>query len=184
MKKRLALLLCLAAFPAAAAEYAVDYAKSSIAFRGRHAGKAFTGSFGAWQADIRFDPASPGEARIAVTLDTGSAKTGDAMYDSTLPSTDWLDVKNHKQAQFISTAVNRKPDGSYTAQGELSIRSRSKTILFAFTLQPPQAEGRTRTQFSLPLHRSDFGIGAQSDPNAEWVDDLITVDVTLEASPK
>ena len=184
MIRLLPLLLCLLAAPALAADYAVDAAKSSIAFRGKHAGKEFTGKFESWQADIRFDPASPGESRIAVRIDTGSAKTGDAMFDGTLPSADWFDSKTFTQAQFISTAVNRGQDGSYTAFGDLTIRGKTKTVRFTFALEPAQAGARTRTQFTLPLHRLDFGIGEKSDPKAEWVDDEITVEVTLEAEPK
>ncbi|NCY25576.1 MAG: YceI family protein, partial [Alphaproteobacteria bacterium] len=130
------------------------------------------------------DPASPAESRIAVTIDTGSAKTGDAMYDGTLPSPDWFDVKNHKKASFLSTSVSRSQNGSYIAYGDLSIRGKTKTVHFPFTLEQPENGATTRTQFTLPLHRLDFGIGEQSDPKAEWVDDLITVTVTLEAKPK
>ena len=65
---------------AEAKPWAVDAKRSSIGFSGQHMGKAFKGSFGAWQASIDFDPAKPEAAKVAVTIDLASAKTGGNAY--------------------------------------------------------------------------------------------------------
>jgi len=175
------LLLGLAA-PAAAATYAVDYGKSTVGFSGTHAGEVFTGKFGAWQAEIVFDPADLGASHLAVSFDTGSAATGDALRDGTLPQPDWFDVKDFPSASFTSSKIAAGEGGGYVATGTLTIRGQSREVSLPFTLtdfaKPP-----VTAKASLHLDRLAFGMGAQSDPKAEWVGRQIDVTVEVVASP-
>jgi polyisoprenoid-binding protein YceI len=179
----LAALALLAGAPAHAAVYAVDYAKSQLAFAGTHAGNAFSGTFGAWQADIRFDAADLPGSRIGVTIDMASAKTGNAMYDGTLPTPDWFDVKNHPQATFTSERIEAAGEGEYAVQGMLTLRGKAQKLGFTFR---PEGLGtpQVKTRFSLPLDRLALGVGVQSDGKAEWVSQTITLTTELVANPK
>ena len=87
---------------AAAAEWIVDAGESRIAFSGTHTGRAFTGSFRNWTAAITFDPDDLAASKAIVQVDLSSATTGDAIYDKTLPTADWLDTARSAMANFKS----------------------------------------------------------------------------------
>ncbi|MDP2205044.1 MAG: YceI family protein [Alphaproteobacteria bacterium] len=187
MKKFLcaaALVFSLIAAPALAADYVVDYKNSKIGFSGTHAGNAFSGTFGTWTALIRFDPADLAGSQIIATLDTNTAKTGSSMYDGTLPQADWLDVKNHPQATFTSSAITAKEDGSgYTAAGELTLRGVTKPVSFDFTLGD-LAQTPVAAKASFAIDRLDFDIGKKSDAAAEWVSREIVLTLDISATPR
>jgi polyisoprenoid-binding protein YceI len=174
----LTIMAALFCAPVFAAGYEVDYAKSRLAFSGKHTGNDFTGAFEKWDALIAFDPDDLAASKIEVTVDTASAKTGNKLYDGTLPNDDWFDVKNHPQAKFISSGIAKNPDGSYTAKGMLTIRAVAQPISFDFALSDLAAP---TVKFTLTLDRLAFTIGAKSDPKAEWVSREIMLDVMLVA---
>jgi polyisoprenoid-binding protein YceI len=179
-----AFLLLLAAAPALAADYTVDYKNSKIEFSGTHADTPFKGTFGVWTAAIRFDPADLAGSNIVATFDTASAKTGNSMYDGTLPQADWFDAKNHPQAIFASTAIAAKEDGSgYTATGDLTLRGVTKPVSFDFTLGAPEKAPVT-AKASFAIDRLDFDIGKKSDAKAEWVGREITLTLDITATPR
>lgn len=179
----LAVFFLLAGADAAAARvYTVDKEQSRVAFSGVHAGNAFEGVFDTWTADIDFDPENLAGSSIRATFDTASARTGNKMYDGTLPQADWFDVKNHAQATFVSTSIRENADGGYIATGDLTIRGTTAAVDVPFTLSdltqtPVKAEARVE------IDRLAFGIGKKSDEKAEWVDRAISVSMTLSATP-
>jgi len=181
-------VLALAAFvlasaSAQAASYKVDAAQSKISFAGEHAGTAFKGQFEKWTAAIEFDAANLPASRIDVTVETASAKTGNAMYDGTLPSADWFASDRFPQARFISTAITQNADGSYLAKGNLTIRDVTKPVEFTFTLSPPDASTpAVNADAKFSLERLAFGIGQESDPKAEWVSANIALELHVVAS--
>lgn len=178
MKKYLFTLAVMAlASPAFATSYAPDLAKSQVGFSGTHAGSVFKGSFTKWSARMDVDPKNLAQSCIEATFDLSGAQTGNAMYDGTLPSVDWFDVKGHPQGRFVSTVIKPNKDGSYTAEGNLTLRGVTKPTHFTFT-----ADGKTfATQGNLVVDRIAYGIGAKSDPKAEWVSKDINVTLNVTA---
>lgn len=172
--------LLLFALPAGATPYTVDQAASHVAFSGMHADTPFKGHFDKWAAAVDFDAANPAASKISATFDLASAVTGNKMFDGTLPQADWFDVKNTPQAEFTSTAVAQNADGSYQVDGDLTLRGITRPVSFAFRLDDPAGETLTATA-QLPLERLAFDIGKKSDPDAEWVGKIITVDIALKA---
>lgn len=175
----LALLFSSVVYPAVAATYLIDKAESAIGFSGTHAGDAFEGSFHVWDADIQFDPEALEASAITVTIDTSSAKTGNSMYDGTLPSKDWFNVKEYPSATFKSETITKADDGTYKAEGTLTLRDVSQPIAFTFPLDVTTSP--VTTEFTLPLDRLAYGIGVASDPKAEWVSQEINVMVKVVA---
>lgn len=169
--------------PAAARDYTVDYSASKIEFSGTHADTPFKGTFGEWTATVTFDPANIETSKIIATFKPDSAKTGDAMYDGTLPQTDWFNTKEHPQATFTSTTVRNKDGGGYIADGDLTIRGITKPVELAFTLSDLAQSPVTATG-SLTINRLDFDLGKKSDGDAEWVSRDIKIDITIVATPK
>lgn len=168
--------------PLNATEYSIDKATSSIEFSGTHAGNAFKGTFGTWDATIKFDDKNLAQSNIKVTIDTSSAKTGDKMYDGTLPTADWFDVKNHPQATFVSDSITKNADGSYNAKGLLTIRGKAVPVAFDFNLSDIST-APVKTNFSLTLDRLAHDIGTKSDAKAEWVSKEIPLNITISANP-
>jgi polyisoprenoid-binding protein YceI len=160
----------------------VDNSKSSIKFAGEHAENPFKGAFESWKANIQFDATKLEESALDVTIDTASAKTGNAMYDGTLPTADWFDVKETPNARFISKSITRVPDGSYRADGTLTIRGVSKPFTLPFTLDPKDAAGKeVQANAVFSIDRLAFDVGKQSDGKAEWVGRDIDISLHIVA---
>ena len=181
MKYLVLISFMMTSLPALAADYNVDYAQSEIAFSGTHAGNEFNGIFEEWSAKISFDPDNLEASSLIAKFNTKTAKTGNAMYDGTLPQADWFDTKNHPEAIFISTSVTANEDGSYKASGDLTIKEIKQPISFGFTLQDLQASS-VEVKANFPIDRFAFDIGKKSDPKAEWVSKEITLNIGLKAS--
>ena len=128
-----ALLLMLAAVPAAAANWAVDPARSRLGFTATWLGKPVEGTFKTWNARIAFDPAAPETASIDVGVDLASAVTGDRTVDGALPDSDWFAVKRGSQARFVASSVRKTPTG-WVAAGTLTLKGRSAPVELPFTL--------------------------------------------------
>lgn len=172
----IALALAFMSFSAQAQILTLDKNGSSITFSGTHAGKAFTGTFEKWDADIVLDQNNLDKSHAKVTIDLSSAVTGDKMYDGTLPQADWFDIKNTPTATFESTSVLSGVAG-YMMTGILDLRGVKKEVSFNFSFaksMPPFAVA------TIPLKRMDFNIGAKSDPKAEWVSETIDVQLNLK----
>jgi polyisoprenoid-binding protein YceI len=182
--KHILLLLAatLCAQPALAADWVINAARSSISFSGTHAGKAFTGSFGKWSGQIRFDPAKPAASKVVVLVDLASAKTGNAMYDGTLPKDDWFDTAKMAQGRFETTSITATGKNAYTAQGFLTLRGVRVPVTMPFTLSisGKQAVMQGRTS----VKRMAFGIGKDSDSAGAWVSLDIPITVNVTATQK
>lgn len=169
---------------ALATPYEVDYAQSSLSFSGTHAGDAFEGEFEDWAAEIIFDENNLAESSLTATFATDSAKTGNNMYDGTLPQADWFDSRNHPEAVFQSTEItaSNREEGTYTVTGNLTIRGITQPVTFDFNLSDLTNEPVT-AQATLSVKRLDFGIGEKSDPTADWVSEDIQIDIQLLTWP-
>lgn len=182
--RALCLLIALQAVasPVAAAEWAVDPAKSAIRFSGVQVGAPFSGRFERFEAKVNFDPAKPEAGHATVLIDMASARTGDVQRDEALPQKDWFDVKSASQARFEATRFIDKGHGDYEAVGTLTIRgtSRPLTLPFHFSL----GEGQARATGHVGLVRTEFGVGQGAWASGQWVALEVGVDVDLVAMSK
>lgn len=167
------------AVPAAADQWTVDPAQSEIAFSGEHAGKAFRGVFEDWSADIVFDPDDLSKTDVTVTVQTGSAETGDRSYNRTLPRGEWFDVDNFPTATFTTTDVVDAA-GGYVANGELTIKDLSMPVQLLFTLE---IDGDTAVMNGgVTVSRTALNLGLSSDAPGDWVSLDIPVEVSVTAT--
>lgn len=171
-------LVLLATLPAHAASYQVDPVTSSIAFSGEHAGAPFSGAFERYVVDIDFDPANVAATSIRATIDLASAKTGNKMFDGTLPNDDWFDIKNHPNGLFKSTKVEKQADGNYQVTGDLTLRGITQPVTFVFTLDREDAP-EINASATLAIDRLAYDIGKKSDAKAEWVSKDISITLKL-----
>ena len=142
---------------APAPAWVVDKAASSIRFSSSYGGQAFSGAFRTWNADIRFDAANLAASSVTVTVDTGSATTGDADRDQALPSDAFFAAGKFPRATYAAHAFKALGGGRYEALGTLTLRGVSKPLAlpFALAVSGPKAH-MTAT---LDLNRLAFGIG-------------------------
>lgn len=182
----LGLALAVAIVPAAAAApsptaqaWTVEHAGSGLGFAGVADGAPFEGSFGSWEADIRFDPDHLEWSKVEVTIDMTSADTGDPNRDMPLQDNNWFATAMYPTASFITDAITRGEGGGYLAQGTLTIRDHSEPVALPFTLA---IEGDTAMmQGSVTIDRTKFGLGKGSWQEKS-VDKEVTVNVSLTAS--
>ena len=178
MRPAVAALLLLAASPAAAANWTVDPARSRLGFTATWLGKPVEGTFKSWNARIAFDPAAPAGASIDVTVDLGSAVTGDRTVDGALPDSDWFAVKTAPRARFVATKVSKTATG-WLAAGTLTIKGRSAPVDLPFTLA---VAGDTATVAGTArVDRRSWQIGMGSDATAEYVAFPVTIRLALVA---
>ena len=163
-----------------APQWTMDKGQSRINFTGTHAGSPFEGRFETWQANIRFDPKDLKTSRIIVVVGTATAKTGDAVQESSLLNGEWFDPKNHPTATFSSSDIRSAGGNNYTARGTLTMKGKTVPLTLPFTVS---INGRNaKAQGKLELDRVQLGLGLASDPNAEWVSRKIALSFSLAAT--
>jgi polyisoprenoid-binding protein YceI len=161
-----AAMLAGASVSAKAATWTIDTAKSRLGFTGSENGSAFTGSFGKFSGTIVFDPADPAAGHADVTIATASATTGDQQKDGALPDSDWFAVDKYPEAHFVATGFKATGSG-YEALGTLTIRGVAKPVILPFTLV--LAGGTAKAEGTLPIIRTDFGVGQGAWSTAQYV---------------
>lgn len=164
-----------------AGDYDLIRDESYVQFSATHAGNEFTGHFTDWSADITFDADDLSNSQLSAEFRLESAKTGNKMYDGTLPKSDWFDIKNHPTATYAADQITKNSDGGYTANGKLTLRGITHDLPVDFTIDdlsidPVVANG------TAVIDRLAYNIGKESDPNAEWVSQDILVDIRVKAS--
>ena len=147
-----------------------SHQSGTVAFSGQHAGMDFEGKFERWKATLILPPQN--NAEITATFFMTSAKTGDSIYDSTLPEFDWFDVENHALGKFVSSKIVII-EGGYQVLGDLTIKGLTKTVSFILT------DNKDNLTARFGINRLDYKIGLESDPDAEWVDKTISISMLI-----
>ncbi|MDX7951642.1 YceI family protein [Lichenihabitans sp. Uapishka_5] len=175
-----AALVLAAAAPATAATWTVDPAKSTLGFAGTQTGEGFTGRFKTWTGTIDYDPAKPEAAHVSISIDTGSAATGDPQRDEAMPGEDWFDASKSPKATFEATGFTPKGGDQFETAGTLTIRGAAKPVTLPFTLK---LDGDTaHATGKATLTRTTWGVG-----QGDWASDQYVgfgVDVTLDLTAK
>jgi polyisoprenoid-binding protein YceI len=177
----IAAALLAAAVPAAAADYRVDRAGSSVTFKALQQGARFPGSFERFGGSVSFDPATA-TGRIDATVELASVDSGNPERDGVLRTPDWFDVARFPAARFVATAFRRTESG-FAADGELTLRDVRRPATLAFRFTPPDAKGRARLQGTLAVKRLDFGIGRGEWTDTTYVGNEVDVAIDVGLSP-
>jgi polyisoprenoid-binding protein YceI len=138
-------------------------AQSALTFVGMQQGEKFTGTIRDFDARIRYAADALASSGIEVTIRLKSIDTRSPDRDEALVTADWFDVAKYPTATFRTVALRAMSPG-LVADADLTIKGRTKRILFPFTWK---AQGTTATlDARVTLDRLDFGIGA-----GEWADE-------------
>jgi polyisoprenoid-binding protein YceI len=131
MKK---LFLFLAAFSFLAVSsvraevYGFDKAHSQIGFAVRHILSPVHGEFKDYEGTIHFDPKTPEDSKISVTIQTASISTDNDMRDHHLQSPDFFDAAKYPTITFKSTKVTTVSDNKYSVEGDLTMHGVTKSV--------------------------------------------------------
>jgi polyisoprenoid-binding protein YceI len=156
--KRLALIALALTLPglAAATDYSVQGAGSTLAFHGKFQGSGFDGHFEKFDAAIAYDPAHLDASKFDVTVDLASARTGDSDRDSALPGSDLFNVAQFPKAHFVTTAFHQD-GGKVIANGNLTLHGVTKPVSLTVDFKP---NGKNATlDVKGTVKRLDFGVG-------------------------
>jgi polyisoprenoid-binding protein YceI len=149
-------------------------AQSEIAFTSKQMGVPVDGKFQKFDAQIAFDPKQPGAAKIAFTIDLGSATLGSAETEAELVRPDWFNTKMFPQATFQSSTVKATAPGKFDVAGKLTIKGASQDVVVPVALA--QAGAATTASGAFVIKRLDFKIG-----DGEWKDtSMVANDVQVK----
>ncbi len=160
-------------------KWKMDPTRSEIVFAAKNAGHEFTGKFTSWDADITFDPKNLAASSVRVSVDTGSAVTGNNTYDGTLPSNIWFDAKTFPKAVFSATKFKEISPGNYEASGSLKLKGVAQPVVLPFSVKFVGTQASMTGEVT--LNRLNFGVGTASDPTGDWVSKDVKLSIKVEA---
>lgn len=175
------LLFALAPTTGRAATWELDAGRSELTFVGTQQSAPFTGRFETFTTEIDFDPAAPGEGRIAARVDVRSARTDNGERDQYLQTRDFFYSRKYPEAVFETTAIRAaEAPGEYVAPARLTLRgeTREVTLRMRFEAGTP---GRLRG--TVRLERLDFGVGQGEWRDTQAIGNEVTVKIDLTLDP-
>lgn len=172
--------LSVPAMAAPAPNWTINKAQSRVAFQASMNGQAINGSFRRFDARIAFDPANLAGSSVTAVVDTGSAVTGDATRDESLPTPDWFNTKAFPRATFTAKSFKSLGGNRYQAAGTLNIRGVNRAVVMPFQLNINGASAKM--QGWLMIDRRWFGIGQGQFATPDAVAANVRVNVSIEAT--
>lgn len=129
----------------------------AIRFVASQSGVSLQGTFNAFVANVKFDPARADAGTVQVSVDVGSVHTGTPSADELLRSEDFFDAAKFPQATFEASEFHAQDAGHYIAKGAFTLKGHTVplTVTFATTTDP---QGRW-FDGSFTISRLSFGVG-------------------------
>lgn len=160
-----------------AAEWQLAEGMGSVQFSAVQQGTKFTGRFEKFSATIDIDPAAVESGSIVGVVDTSTVNTRDHDRDATLTDRDWFDTANHPEATFESASISKQDDGSYVADGTLTLKGQAKPARMTFTFDATGATAKFAGKMT--VNRFDFNVG-EGWNDTSWVGQNVDVQVSLD----
>jgi cytochrome b561/polyisoprenoid-binding protein YceI len=155
---------------------------SSLNFSAIWSGAAIEGQFKRWTADILFSPDALDRSKLTVSIDMGSAATGDDQRDSSLPSDDFFATASHPKATFSASKFRKTGEGKFVADGTLDLRGVKKPLSLPFTLK---IDGDTATARGVTtVDRTAFGVGQGEWASTDQIGGKVKVSFAITAKKK
>jgi polyisoprenoid-binding protein YceI len=134
------------------------------------------GQFRRFEAEVRFDPAQPAQARFDVRVDIASVTVGVREADEGMADRDWFDTKAQPVARFTSRAVKALGGNRYAVEGDLLLKGIRRPVVMPITWQA-MPDGGARLSGETRLQRTDWRIG-----DGDWLrDPSIAFEVIVQA---
>ncbi|MGH3949437.1 MAG: YceI family protein [Pseudonocardiaceae bacterium] len=177
-----------ATFATLTGEYSLDPTHSRIGFVARHAMVTkVRGSFNDFTGAVQINGDDPSKSTASVTLQVESIDTRNADRDGHLRSSDFLQLENHPEITFVSTAIAQTGETSFEVSGDLTVKgvTRSITIPLEYegTAQDPFGNTRVGFEGASTISRKDFGItwNAALETGGVLVGDKVVLEFEISA---
>ncbi len=175
-------------YAALTGDYTIDTAHSRVGFVARHAMVTkVRGSFNEFEGSIHLDGANPENSSGQVTIQAKSIDTRNSQRDDHLRSNDFLDMDNHAEVTFASTAIKQGDETTFTVVGDLTVRGVTKSveIPFEFTgsATDPFGNQRVGLEGSVVINRKDYGVNwnAALETGGVLVSEKVTLEIEVSA---
>nr|WP_208383642.1 YceI family protein [Modestobacter marinus] len=169
-------------------DYTVDVTHTRIGVRARHAMvTTVRGAFTDFSGTAHLDVATPAASSVQLRIATASIDTGTPDRDAHLRSADFLDVEQHPEMVFVSTAVEQVDRDVYRVTGDLTIKAVTRPVSIDFTLTGSALDpfGNMRVGFegALAIKRSEWDLtwNAMLDTGGVLVSDRVQVEFDVSA---
>jgi polyisoprenoid-binding protein YceI len=154
------LTLGLIASGAAAKEYILDTAHSSVGFTVKHMMiSSVKGTFGSYDADIAFDPSTKKFTTLNARIKADSINTANQKRDEHLRSADFFEVEKYPSIDFAMSSYDATTG---KMKGNLSIRGTTRPVELQTTINGiiKDMQGNERVGFTLEglVDRKEFGL--------------------------
>jgi polyisoprenoid-binding protein YceI len=155
--------LCLASCAVPAHAQQLEASQSDIGFTVRQFGVPVAGRFTKFAGEIQFDPARPQAGKIALTIETGSARFGAAETDAEVLKPAWFDAGRFPQARLESTAIRALGPARYEVAARLRIKGVTRDVVVPVEIS--RSGALTIATGTVPIKRLEFNVG-----DGEWSD--------------
>lgn len=151
----------------AASTWDIDPEQSALTYEVAIGGAGAQGTFGAWSAEIAFDPAAPEAGRVDVEIAIGSVTISDSRAASSVGAPAWLNTATFPTAVFTAAGFNMASEGAFTLPGTLTLRGVTHPVALSGTIL---IENNTATvAATTAFDRALFQIGDGQDAVAQEV---------------
>ena len=162
--------------------YTLDRPASAVGFT-IYASKIFQirreGQFKDFTGQLAYDPASPANTRVDLTVFTASVDMQNSDHTQLVKSGPFFDVDHYPTMHFSSESTEIKSDGTLSMTGDMTIRDVTKPVTFDVTgkLVGDTITGSATTQILM----KDFGIDPPSVAGMLTVKDGVTIKLNFTA---
>jgi polyisoprenoid-binding protein YceI len=178
-----ATLLLTAAFAAHGVEFnQTDLAASSVKFVSKQMNVPVDGSFRKFSAQIKFDPAAPGQASTQLELDLASIDAGSKDANEEVAGKLWFNTKQFPTARFVSSSVKALGGDRYEVSGKMTIKGKTQDVLVPATFTAQGNSGVFDGSFT--IRRGDFAIGEGSWAKFDIVANEVQIKFRITATGK
>jgi len=161
-----------------AANWTIDYKRSSLSYLLDFSGTPQNGMAKNWNANIYFDPDHPDTAKAEIVIDTASISYDDSFVSGNLGEKDGLDIASYPQIHvFLNTFTRQHND--WLATGDITIRGITRPLALHFTFN--EQSGHAQITGNAEIDRLSFAIGRENDPDGAWLGKTVHVKMQLEA---
>ena len=119
---------------AAAPQWELDPAHSSIYFSVNHIYSTTRGYFEDFKGTVMFSPDDLAGSRFDFEVDVKSINTGNSKRDGHLNSAEFFDSKKYPKMTFKSTVVQHIKDNQYMVEGKMTVKDVSEAVSVPFML--------------------------------------------------
>jgi polyisoprenoid-binding protein YceI len=171
----------------ATTRWQIDPTHTHVEFAVRHLMIATVkGRFADVSGTLELDEQDPSRSSVSVSIGAASLDTRVDQRDAHLRSADFFDVERFPTIRFVSTRVERTPDGAIALAGDLTIRDVTRPVTLAVTDEGRGTDpwGGERAGFSATtrIDRRDFGLtyNAALETGGVLVGDEVKISLEIE----